>query len=206
MKKLAFFVIAALVASFATAKDFSKVAAKEAKKYAKEGWIVSAGALPLAYQLEEAYNLQYEKDDNGYPVYLNGMAQSVGETIDAAKFQALELAKINIASQLKSQVTGLVDNSVANNQLPKEQAESVTKTVGALKTLIPATELQRVVTVVECSRELPKKRKEVLIRIFYNREKAMAAASRTIKEEMARNGLEKEAKDLHEKLDKILGY
>ena len=37
-------------------------------------------------------------------------------------------------------------------------------------------------------------------------EKAMAAASRTIKEEMARNGLEKEAKDLHEKLDKILGY
>ena len=169
MKKLAFFVIAALVASFATAKDFSKVAAKEAKKYAKEGWIVSAGALPLAYQLEEAYNLQYEKDDNGYPVYLNGMAQSVGENLDAAKFQALELAKINIASQLKSQVTGLVDNSVANNQLPK-------------------------------------KRKEFLIRIFYNREKAMAAASRTIKEEMARNGLEKEAKDLHEKLDKILGY
>lgn len=205
MKKLAFFVIAALVASFATAKDFSKVAAKEAKKYAKEGWIVSPGALPLEYQLEEAYNLQDEKDDNRYPVYLSGMAQSVGETIDAAKFQALELAKINIASQLKSQVTGLVDNSVANNQLPKEQAESVTKTVSALKTLIPATELERVVTVVECYRELPKKRKEFLIRIFYNREKAMAAASRTIKEEMARNGLEKEAKDLHEKLDKILG-
>ena len=75
----------------------------------------------------------------------------------------------------------------------------------ASKNLISQS-IGRVITVVECYRELPKKRKEVLIRIFYNREKAMAAASRTIKEEMARNGLEKEAKDLHEKLDKILGY
>jgi hypothetical protein len=63
-----------------------------------------------------------------------------------------------------------------------------------------------VLTVVECYRELPKKNKEVLVQIFYNKQKAMAAAKQSIKEQMVKDGLAKEGEELHNKLDKILGF
>ena len=206
MKKLAFFVLAALVATFTVnAQDFSKIAAKEAKNYKKEGWIVAPGQLPLEYQLARAYQLRSEKDANDYDLYVDGQAQSVGATYDAAKMQALEMAKLQLASKLQTQITTIIDNTLANNQLPKEQAESITKTVAASKTLITQN-IGRVLTVVECYRELPKKNKEVLVQIFYNKQKAMATAKQSIKEQMVKDGLAKEGEELHNKLDKILGF
>ena len=85
------------------------------------------------------------------------------------------------------------------------KANSITKTVQASKTLI-SQNIGRVLTVVECYRELPKKNKEVLVQIFYNKEKAMASAKRTIKEQLVKEGLAKEGEELHQRLDKILGY
>ena len=206
MKKLAFFVLAALVATFTVnAQDFSKIAAKEAKSYKKAGWIVAPGQLPLELQLARAYQLRSEKDANDYDLYVDGQAQSVGATYDAAKMQALEMAKLQLASKLQTQITTIIDNTLANNQLPKEQAESITKTVAASKTLITQN-IGRVLTVVECYRELPKKNKEVLVQIFYNKQKAMAAAKQSIKEQMVKDGLAKEGEELHNKLDKILGF
>ena len=206
MKKLAFFVLAALIAVFTVdAQDLSKMAAKEAKAYKKAGWVVAPGQFPLNLQLERAYKLRSEKDENDYDVYVDGMAQSVGATYDAAKMQALELAKLQLASKLQTQITSIIDNTLANDQLPKEQANSITKTVQASKSLI-SQNIGRVLTVVECYRELPKKNKEVLVQIFYNKEKAMASAKRTIKEQLVKEGLAKEGEELHQRLDKILGY
>ncbi|MBQ3208761.1 MAG: hypothetical protein IJB23_02985 [Alistipes sp.] len=206
MKKLAFFVFAALFASLTVnAQDFSKIAAKEAKSYKKQGWVVAPGQFPLEYQLARAYQLRSERDNNDYEVYVDGQAQSIGATYDAAKMQALEMAKLQLASKLQTQITTIIDNTVANNQLPKEQAESITKTVAASKTLI-SQNIGRVLTIVECYRELPKKNKEVLVQIFYNKQKAMAAAKRSIHEQMVKDGLAKEGEELHDRLDKILGY
>ena len=206
MKKLAFFVLAALIAVFTVdAQDFSKIDAKEGKAYKKAGWVVAPGQLPLNLQLERAYKLRSEKDENDYEVYVDGQAQSIGTTYDGAKMQALELAKLQLASKLQTQITSIVDNTLANEQLPKEQANSITKTVQASKTLI-SQNIGRVLTVVECYRELPKKNKEVLVQIFYNKEKAMASAKRTIKEQLVKEGLAKEGEELHQRLDKILGY
>ena len=56
-------------------------------------------------------------------------------------------------------------------------------------------------TVVELYRDKQRKNKEVLIRVFYNKEKAMHIAANAIREELA-----KEGKKLHEQLDKALGY
>ena len=95
----------------------SKAARKDAKKLTKEGWITAPGALPLEKQLDKSYMMQMEYDDDMYPKYLMGEAMSIGENYDAAKMQALELAKQNLAGQIQTEVTALIENSVANQQL-----------------------------------------------------------------------------------------
>ena len=89
-----------------------KTVAKEAKKLEKDGWKVRPGALPLEKQLEKSYMMQYEYDEDLYPKYIMGEATSVGENYDAAKMQAMELAKMNLAGQIQTEVTALVENSI----------------------------------------------------------------------------------------------
>ena len=111
----------------------TKVARKEAKKMGKEGWLIAPGALPIEKQLDKAYMMSYEYDDNMFPKYIMGEAMSIGENYDAAKMQALELAKQNLAGQIQTEVTALIENTVANKQLSQEQAASVTQSVMASK-------------------------------------------------------------------------
>ena len=77
----------------------SKAARKEAKKLTKEGWKTAPGALPMEKQLDRSYTMQMEYDNDLFPKYLMGEAMSIGENYDAAKMQALELAKQNLAGQ-----------------------------------------------------------------------------------------------------------
>ena len=177
----------------------SKAARKEAKSLTKQGWVVAPGALPLDKQLDRSYNMQYEFDENLLPRYIMGEAMSIGENYDAAKMQALELAKQNLAGQIATEVTALVENTVANNQLTAEQAASITQTVSASKNLI-SQNIGRVVPVVEVYRVKGNKNKEVLVRIAYSTELSMQAAKKIIREE-----LEKKGEELHEQLDNLLG-
>lgn len=177
----------------------SKAARKEAKKLTRAGWTVAPGALPLDKQLDRSYNMQYEFDENLLPKYIMGEAMSIGENYDAAKMQALELAKQNLAGQIATEVTALVENTVANQQLAQEQAASITQTVTASKNLISQS-IGRVVPVVEVYRTKGNKNKEVLVRIAYNTDMAMQATKKVIRDE-----LEKKGEDLHEQLDNLLG-
>lgn len=177
----------------------SKAARKEARKLAKEGWTTAPGALPMEKQLDKSYLMQMEYDDDMYPKYLMGEAMSVGENYDGAKMQALELAKQNLAGQIQTEVTALIENSVANNQLGAEEAATVAKSVMASKNLISQS-IGRTITVVELYRTLSNKNKEVLVRIAYNGEMAKAAAKKAMRED-----LEKSGSNLHEKLDALLG-
>lgn len=176
----------------------SKDARKEAKKMQKEGWQVAPGALPIDKQLDKSYMMQYEQDDYGYPKYMMGEAMSPAQNYDAAKMQALELAKQNLAGQIQTEVTALIENTVANNQLEPEEAASITKSVMASKNLISQS-IGRVVTVVEVYRTLPNKNKEVLVRIAYNSELAQKAAINAVKKSLGEEG-----EALHGKLDKML--
>lgn len=74
-------------------KQFAKDAKKEAKMLKKEGWGVPAGNLPLERQLSLAYKLQAEVNADMQPKYIFGQAISGGSFYDAAKMQAVELAK-----------------------------------------------------------------------------------------------------------------
>jgi len=178
----------------------SKAARKEAKKLKKEGWTTAPGALPLDKQLDKSYLMQYEYDENMFPKYLMGEAMSIGENYDAAKMQAIELAKQSLAGQIQTEITALVENTVSNRQLSAEEAASVTQSIIAGKNLITQS-IGRTITVVECYRTLSNKNKEVLVRIAYNSAMAKAAAKQAIRED-----LEKRGDDLQKKLDELLGW
>lgn len=181
-------------------KKASKAARKEAKRLTKEGWMTAPGALPMEKQLDKSYIMQMEYDNDMFPKYLMGEAMSIGENYDAAKMQALELAKQNLAGQIQTEVTALIENTVANKQLQPEEAASVIQSISAGKNLISQS-IGRVITVVEVYRSATNKNKEVLVRIAYNSNMAKKAAK-----EVVRTDLDKKGDDMQKKLDELLGW
>ena len=178
----------------------SKTARKEAKKMKKVGWQTAPGALPIEKQLDKSYMMQYEYDEEMYPKYVMGEAMSIGGNYDAAKMQAMELAKQNLAGQIQTEITALIENTVANEQLRGDQAESITRSVMASKNLISQS-LGRTIPVVEVYRTLPNRNKEVLVRIAYSGDAAKEVAKEAIKKELEQRG-----DSLHNKLDELLGW
>lgn len=178
----------------------SKTARKEAKRLSKEGWKTAPGALPLEKQLDKSYMMQYQYDSDGFPQFIMAEAMSIGGNYDAAKMQALELAKQNLAGQIQTEVTALIENTVANEQMEQGEAASITRSVMASKNLISQS-IGRVVPVVESYRAVNGNNKEVLIRIAYSQDMAKAAAKRAVKKELEQRG-----DSLHGKLDELLGW
>ena len=178
----------------------SKTARKEAKRLSKEGWKTAPGALPLEKQLDKSYMMQYQYDADGFPQFIMAEAMSTGGNYDAAKMQALELAKQNLAGQIQTEVTALIENTVANEQMDQGDAASITRSVMASKNLISQS-IGRVVPVIETYRNVNGNNREVLIRIAYSQDMAKATAKRAIK-----NELEERGDSLHGKLDELLGW
>ena len=177
-----------------------KTTKKEAKRLKKEGWVVNPGALPLEKQLERSYLMEFEYDENLFPKYIMANAQSIGENYDAAKTAATSLAITNLAGQIQTEVTALIENTVGNQQLAAEDAASIVETVMASKNLISQS-IGRVITTVECYRVLDNKNREVMVRIAYNSEMAKQAVKQAVREELKKKG-----ENLHEQLDKALGF
>lgn len=178
----------------------SKAARKEAKKLSKEGWQTAPGALPLEKQLDKSYMMQYQYDSDGFPQFIMAEAMSTGGNYDAAKMQALELAKQNLAGQIQTEVTALVESTVANEQMDQSEVASITRSVMAAKNLISQS-IGRVVPVVETYRAVSGNNREVLIRIAYSQDMAKATAKKAVKKELEQRG-----DSLHNKLDELLGW
>ena len=178
----------------------TKDARKEAKNLKKQGWQIAPGALPIEKQLDRVYTMKYEIDDDMFPKWIMGEAMSIGENYDAAKIQAIALAKQNLAGEIQTEVTALIENNVDNKQLSPEEAASVAKTIAAGKQLI-SQNVGRTLTVIEMYRVLPNKNKEVRVQIAYNAKMAKQAAKKAI-----RDDLEKQGDGLAQKLDEVLGW
>ncbi len=177
----------------------SRQARKEARKYTKDDYYIAPGALPLEKQLENAWLKQYENDDKGSPRYIVESGNSVAETQTAAKLQANETAKLNIAGAITTSVAALIENNIANMQLNNEDATSVTKTVAAAKNLI-AQELGRTLPLVEIYKKIGKN-VEADIRLAYDYQNAMEAAKKVIRKQ-----LEDETKILQDRLDGLMKF
>ena len=178
----------------------TNAARHDAKKLTKAGWLTAPGALPLDRQLDRSYLMQYQFDEDQFPKFIMAEAMSIGENYDGAKMQALELAKQNLAGQIQTEVTTLVESTVANGQLTAEEAATVTKSVAASKSLF-SQRLGRVIPVVEVYRTLKNKNKEVLVRIAYNMATARAMVKQAVREDLERQG-----DNLHKDLDSKLGW
>ena len=179
----------------------SREARKMAKKYAKEGWKVTVGALPIEKQLEKSYTMQYELDmNNAMPKYIKGEGKAISTSYDAAKMQAMADAKTELAGNIQTEVAAIIEERLANQELGKDEAVAVSNAVQVSKQVI-AQSIGRVITVVECYRELKNKNYEVKVMIMYNGEMAAEAVKKSVKEE-----LEKRGDELSKELDKLLGF
>lgn len=179
----------------------SKDARKEAKRLKKQGWQVAPGSLPMEKQLDRLYEMQYEVDLNtGYPKFIKGEAMTTGGNYDAAKMQAVNLAKIELAGNISTEIAAIIDNEVANKQLDPQEATSISESVMGAKNFISQS-IGQTITALELYRDLPNKNKEVRVVIMYNSDMAKAAAKKAIQNELMEKG-----DKLIDQLDNILGF
>ncbi len=181
-------------------KKSMKKARKEAKKYKKDGFYVPPGALPMDIQLENAWKKQIMTDEDGYPEYIVATGNSVAESQTAAKIQATETAKLELAGTITTNVAALIESNIANQQLNLEDAASVTKTVAAAKSII-AQELGRVIPLFEVYKKIGKTNIESDIRLAYHSKTAYDVAKKVI-----RKSLEEQTEIMQEKLDKLMDF
>lgn len=180
-------------------ENVSKDAKKEAKRLKKEGWTVSPGGLPLEKQVDRLYMYLEQYDDELNPLYFDGEGRATAENFAAAQIQATELARMNLASKISSEATGIIDNLVANKMLADDQAASITTTMVENKTIF-SQKLGRLQTPLTVVRELKNKNKEVMVRVV-----SKASSIQEIAKEAIRAELEKQGKELSEELKAYLG-
>ncbi|MDR0745193.1 MAG: hypothetical protein LBF17_01705 [Mediterranea sp.] len=184
-------------------KDLQKKAIKEARREAKvlekEGFRTPVGKLPIEKQLENSWQKQVEIDTDGNPYWYIASSRAIGGNQQAAALQATNTAKIDLAGQIMTKVSQLIEAKAANNDLGQEEAASLTEVVAASKSVISAT-LGRTIPLIEVYRTLPNKNVEVMVTLGYSMDAANKVAIRAVRDELA-----KKSEDLAKELDK-LGY
>lgn len=180
-------------------KKAIKAARKEAKKLAKEGFKTPVGKLPLDKQIETAWEKQAELDMDGNPYWYIASSRAIGGNQSAAALQATNAAKIDLAGQIQTKVSQLIEAKVANDDMGQEEAASLSSVVAASKSVISAT-LGRTIPLVEVYRTLENKNVEVMVTLGYSMQAANQAAISAIRKELAGK-----SEELAKELDK-LGY
>ena len=180
-------------------KKAIKAARKEAKKLAKEGFKTPVGKLPLDKQLETAWEKQAELDMDGNPYWYIASSRAIGGNQSSAALQATNAAKIDLAGQIQTKVSQLIEAKVANDDMGQEEAASLSSVVAASKSVISAT-LGRTIPLVEVYRTLENKNVEVMVTLGYSMQAANQAAISAIRKELAGK-----SEELAKELDK-LGY
>lgn len=189
-----------------------KMARREARKFKREGWRVLPGSLPMQKLLDRSWRKQLSEDDYGKAKYIWASGNGVAGSQAAADMQAMEVAKLQLAGQLESNLTAIAKTSIANNQSTKAKAETVTKVVTAAKNTI-ITRLRSVEPTYKIYREVTetirrKKRRrgikvengniEVQVMLFYNKKEAAA-----IVEEEVKKALKEEVEDIHKEVNDL---
>ena len=162
-------------------KQITKEAKKEAKKLKKEGWQVPAGAFSMERQLTKAYMLQEETD-------ADGQAISGGSFYDAAKMQAVELAKAELAGNIATDLTTLVNLKLGNQQISADKASSASEIIQKGKSLV-SQKLGSTIPLIELFRTKGDGSVEVQIRLAYDKKKGIKDALDAIDSELEAEGV-----------------
>ncbi|RMG24271.1 MAG: hypothetical protein D6730_12975 [Bacteroidetes bacterium] len=178
-----------------------KDARKEARKMKKQGFKPFPGGLPLEMQLQDSWIKQLEVNEEGHEKYLYADGNGVGKTQTAAEFQAMEVAKLQLAGQISNEVIQIIEGKIANEQIDRETGNSLTKIVSGSKNYVVES-LPYVKPRLKVIREVGKRDVEVQVKLFYSYEESLAAAEASM-ERRAREELESEADELIEEIDNI---
>lgn len=170
-------------------KQIAKEAKKEAKRLKKEGWSVPAGNLPLEMQLAQAYKLQAEVNNDMQPKYIFGQAISGGSFYDAAKMQAVELAKAELASNILTDLTTIVNVKLENRQIIADQATSASEIIKEGEAVV-SQQLVSPIPLVEIYRTLKDGTVEVQIRFAYEKEKGLKTGINALSTEFEKEGVD----------------
>ena len=173
----------------------SKDARKEAKRLKSEGWTVDPGGLPLEKQCDRWFFYQDDINDDMEPNWYTGSQSAIAENFAAAKMQATELARLEIAASIGTEATGIVDNLIANKMLANDQAATITTYMSENKTIF-SQKLGRVTQVMVLNRVLKNNFKEVMVRLVYKTSEAKEIAKQVVREK-----LESDSKQLGQELN-----
>ncbi len=194
-----------------------KKARKEAKRLTKEeGWRVFPGDKPLDKMLEDSWMKQYEmklnNDMSETNAYIWSTGNGISKTKSAGKMQAMELAKVELAGQLKTHVAALTTSNIANDQLSGVDAETEMSIVQSAKSITSATLTQIKPIVVLYRTKIPRNElkknnrqqlapgvSEIQVMLFYDLYQADIQTRDAIKKE-----LKEKLKDNEEELKKLM--
>ena len=182
----------------------------------EEGWRVFPGDVPLDKMLEQSWMNQYEMrqnpDGTESNAYIWATGNGVAQTKSAAQMQAIELAKVELAGQLKTYVAALTTSNIANAQISGVDAETEQSIVQSAKSITSATLTQIKPLVLLYRTKIPKKELkknnrqqlapgvvEVQVMLFYDLYQADFQSRDAIKEE-----LKEKLKDNEEELKKLM--
>lgn len=176
-------------------KDQEKAVKKDVKKFEKEGWKVKPGQPSLAMQLTRSNQVAWEQTADGYDKWISGEGSSVGSIYDAARTQALTVGQGEIARKVKTDLTAQIEHNLANDQFSTGDAESVAQTVVTAMGKSVDQTISRPRVLIECFRDLPNGKVEVLVRLAVSSEKL---------DELVKAGIEKARKEyLLNKIDQV---
>ena len=142
-------------------------------------------------------NLSSTKSANNpacIPILFWGLS---GGNQSSAALQATNAAKIDLAGQIQTKVSQLIEAKVANDDMGQEEAASLSSVVAASKSVISAT-LGRTIPLVEVYRTLENKNVEVMVTLGYSMQAANQAAISAIRKELAGK-----SEELAKELDKL---
>ena len=159
------FAMTMTVSAQAFDKAHMKEIRKEVRKYEREGWKVVPGSLSLRDMLIRSKKAELEEDVEGNLKWTVGVASSVGGVYDAARMQAMTLAKAELAALLSTNLTQKFEVGVNNESLPHAEAESKAKAIMAAKALSIDQKLGNPRVLFDAYRELPNGNVEVTLRV-----------------------------------------
>ena len=146
-------------------QDEMKAMKKEVKKYEKDGWKTMPGALSLSDQLMRSRKMQLEEDDEGNSKWQIGAATSIGSIYDAARIQAMTLAKAELSGLITTNLTEKFVAASENQQMPLDQAESMAKAAMEAKAVSVDQRIGNPRVIFDAYRKLPNGNVEVTLRV-----------------------------------------
>lgn len=160
------------------------------KELEKDGWTVLTGAFSIEKQVARAFEFENERDVHNSPVYVICDGHATAENIAAAKVEATELARMDLAVRIRTEVEATIDSLVTNKTLSQDQAADIYSALLVESGHRRRPRYPRLLEICSFHRILQDGRKEAWIRMAVKMSQIKQTAMEDVKDEMRSMGIE----------------